>query len=417
MVINRIGQNAAEKKAFYNFLKNNKVYMKTFVSCLQKHCNDLLSEDMHVLAINDTTAIDLRNHSGRAKQEELGAIGRGSKSLGFFLHPTLILDANTGQVFGLSSVQMWARSSEQGDKQEREYQKLGIENKESYKWIQAAKDTKKSLKKVKTITIVADRESDIYEEFALVPDKRTHLLIRSSSNRCLHEEKEKLYQVLEKQPLAGAYKIAIPSERRLGRKKREAEVEVRFKKIKLKRPKNANKELPKYVEVNAVEAREKATTIPKGEEGVLWRLLTTHEVKKFEQARQIVQWYSERWQIEQLNRTFKKQGLDIEAIELESGQAIMKMTALGLQVTLKVMQLVTAREGNDLEAEVAFSKAEVKCLAELGKKLEGGTEKQKNPHKPKSLSWVSWIISRLGGWSGYQSQRPAGVIPILINDL
>ena len=169
----------------------------------------------------------------------------------------------------------------------------------------------------------------------MVPDERTHILVRSSSNRSLYEKEEKLYQVLEKQEVAGTYRIEVPSEKRLSRERRVAEIEIRFKKVRLERPKRASKKLAKYVEVYGIEARERETTIPKGETGILWRLLTTHEVESFEQARQVVIWYSERWQVEQLNRTIKRQGFNLGATELESGKAIMKMTALGLQVATK----------------------------------------------------------------------------------
>ena len=411
VVIRQVGKNNAERKAFYHLIRNKKVTIEALVNCFGEHCNDLLGRGIHVLAINDTTVINLKGHSGRVRQEELGKTGtEKEKSLGFFLHPTLILEANTGQAYGLSSVQIWTRQFEQGNKKERNYQKLRIEEKESYKWIQAAKDTKRNLKDVQTITIVADRESDIYEEFALVPDKRTHLLIRSRSDRSLYGGKEKLYQKLKEQRLAGTYKVQVPAEKRLGREKREAEIEVRFAKVKLQRPATARKELVKYVELYALEARERASTTPITEEGILWRLLTTHRLENFEQGKQVTAWYSERWQVEQLNRVLKKQGLNIEGTELESGKAIMKVTVLGLQVTLKVMQLVTASEGQ--EAKLAFNEEELTCLKELEKELEGNGEKQKNPHSSQSLLWVMWIIGRLGGWSGYQSQRPAGVITI-----
>ena len=42
------------------------------------------------------------------------------------------------------------------------------------------------------------------------------------------------------------------------------------------------------------------------------------------------------------------------------------------------------------------------------------TEKQKNPHQAGMLSWAAWVIARLGGWKGYQSESPPG--PITIND-
>ncbi|MFC3563732.1 hypothetical protein [Pedobacter jamesrossensis] len=74
-------------------------------------------------------------------------------------------------------------------KVERDYQSLPIEEKESYKWIEVSRNTKSALKDVvKGMVIIQDREGDIYEQFALIPDSDADLLIRARSNRTLADK-------------------------------------------------------------------------------------------------------------------------------------------------------------------------------------------------------------------------------------
>ena len=53
------------------------------------------------------------------------------------------------------------------------------------------------------------------------------------------------------------------------------------------------------------------------------------------------------------------------------------------------------------------------CIVLLNKHLEGKTEKLKNPYLSDSLAYAAWVIARLSGWSGYESQRPLGPIDFL----
>ena len=48
------------------------------------------------------------------------------------------------------------------------------------------------------------------------------------------------------------------------------------------------------------------------------------------------------------------------------------------------------------------------------KKLEGNTQKQKNPYKKSSLRYATWIIARLGGWKGYASERKPGITTLWV---
>ena len=46
--------------------------------------------------------------------------------------------------------------------------------------------------------------------------------------------------------------------------------------------------------------------------------------------------------------------------------------------------------------------------------MEGKTEKQKNKYKAISLKRYVWTIARLGGWKGYDSERPPGITTLWI---
>jgi hypothetical protein len=62
--------------------------------------------------------------------------------------------------------------------------------------------------------------------------------------------------------------------------------------------------------------------------------------------------------------------------------------------------------------EIVFNQEEMRCLERLNKKLEGQTKRQQNPYQAEELGYGEWVIARLGGWKGYESQRPPGVITI-----
>ena len=159
---------------------------------------------------------------------------------------------------------------------------------------------------------------------------------------------------------------------------------------------------------------ERSETVPEGEEPIEWRLYTTHKVDTIEQAMQCIQWYRERWYIEELFRILKSDGLDIEAAQLETGMALKRLILFCLQAALQIMILKIAydKKRNDCSATIVFRNKQIQFLKILLPTLEGKTDKQKNPFQSNSLSWASWIIARLGKWGGYNSQSPPGYITI-----
>jgi hypothetical protein len=371
-----------------------------------------------VLCIQDTSEINYQKHQKffRTDDEELGPVGNSS-NIGFFIHPTMVVDTGGYFPLGLSELHIWNRKIGQKDKYERDYKYQPVEEKESYRWISSGQKSVELLTDtVAHITFVGDRESDMYEEFTALKSAHTDVLVRCKENRLLYGEEQKLYEHLVAQPLAGTYKINVRTDKRKNRESREALIEVRYCKVKVCRPKNhTDKTLPDYIELTAIEAKESKFTVPSNEKPIHWRLLTTHSVSDIASAITIITWYKTRWLIEELFRLLKQKGIDIESSQLESGKGLKKLAVMALEVALRILQLKQDRDGLcSMEASIAFTPEEMEFAEKIyHHRLKGKTRKQKNLFKKGSLARMSWIIARLGGWKGYRSTTLPGSITFI----
>lgn len=192
-------------------------------------------------------------------------------------------------------------------------------------------------------------------------------------------------------------------------------MEIRYGEVEIRRPKNcSDKKAPAHIRLYAIEVRERLESVVGEEKPICWRLLTTHKIENVEQALECVKWYCYRWQIEQFFRTLKKQGLQIETSQVETGDRLMKLACIAMQVAVRTLQLTLAREGNtERMATDVFEEADIHVLEQIQPGLEGSTAKQKNPYPSKKLAWAAWIIARLGGWKGYASEAKPGPVTML----
>ena len=262
------------------------------------------------------------------------------------------------------------------------------------------------------MTYIGDREGDIYEVWARIPNATTQALFRASRNRKIAESQHTLYAYLSEPPCMGTYAFQVPADTRHGRESREAWMAVRFVPVTIQRPPRLRPtDYPPSLPLYAVEARE--IQPPPGQTPIHWRLLTTHPIRSIEAALEVIRWYSWRWHIEQLFAILKHSGLDLEATQLESVAAIKRLCMLSLGAAVRILQLWKGREDISRSATLVFNPAQQQFLAQLGSRLNGRTRKQQNPFPPYTLAWATWLIARLGGWSGYASQRPPGIVILL----
>ncbi len=390
----------AEQIAFARFFHNARVTVAEILATAAARTAEA-AVGRHVLLIEDTSEINYQAKSGRKRG--LGRVGNGT-DIGLFVHPAVAIDAVDGTVLGLAGATIWRRHAAK----RRDYQDQPIETKESYRWLDTVARARPELDQSPLVTVIADREADIYEVFVRLPDERTHVLVRAAHNRAVGDG-GRLFTTLASQPEAGRLAFELPTRR--GRPARSVRLAVRFAAARLRQPRRgAAARDPREATVNAVEVCE--IDPPNPTDAIRWRLLTTHPVATLDDAIGIVELYRRRWAVEQLFRTLKSQAIDIEASFLADGAALERLAATALVAATMVMQLVHARgeAGWTLPAARVFSPRQIATLQALTPRLEGKTAKQKNAHPPNTLAWAAWHIARLGGWTGYASERPPGPI-------
>jgi Transposase DDE domain len=338
-----------------------------------------------VLVIQDTTVL------------------RSAGGGGDYLHGAIALDVDDDAILGPVDARFLSRQS--GRKAERHL--LPIEEKESFRWLETADQAASVCAGARRITVVCDREGDIYEAFALRPAE-VDLLVRSAQDRSL-DDGGQLFAALDALPEVGRADLDLPA--RPGRARRTARLALRFATVELSRPpRRFDAGLPATLAVQLVDVRE--VDPPPGEVPIHWRLLTTRSVENAAEAWQIVDLYRRRWAIEQLFRTLKTKGFDVEGLKIGDSRPRNKLIAAAFIAAVVIQQLVHARDGGPgplRPAVDAFDEDDLPLIEAYCAKLEGKTQRQKNPHPKGTLAYASWVCARLGGWTGYYG-KPGPIV-------
>jgi Transposase DDE domain len=368
------------------FLRNARVTSSEMIGAAREGTQERVS-GRRILAIQDTTT--LRDDGDRAS---------------IALHPTIAIDADDGALLGLVHAQVLHRHG--GRKALR--RTVPFAQKESSRWLEGTQAAAGLMAHgACEVTVVADREADIYEAFALRPSG-THLLIRAMQDRRLADD-AMLFACVEDLPELGRLDVDLPAAP--GRSARTITLALRACPVLIPRPWRAADEagrLPDKVALWLVDARE--VDPPQASQPAQWRLLTTHPVADLAAARRMVLFYRQRWTIEQLFRTMKTKGFDIEHSRVEHTRAFENLATATLIAAVQVLQLVRERDGAaGRPIQDLFDPSDEPAMAKVNAALEGKTDKQKNPHPPGSLAFASWICARLGGWTGYYG-KPGPVV-------
>lgn len=383
--VRRLGGDRAGEIRLTRFLRNPAVTVAEMVAAAGRGTAARCA-GRHVLAFQDTTVV--RSEGGG----------------GLYLHAVVAVDAQDDAVLGLMHAGLLAR--EKGRRGQRG--RLPVAAKESRRWLEGAQEAAAVGAAATRLTVIADRESDIFAAFALRP-AAADLVVRAAQDRSLGDG-GRLFARADALAEAGRVQLALPAQP--GRRKRTAVLAVRFLPVRLARPRRGvHPGLPETVALNLVDLRE---VDPPPGEGVHWRLLTTHAVADVAQAVAVADLYRRRWAIEQLFRTLKTQGFDIEGLRIAEDGPRGKLVMAALVAAVTIQQLVHARDGAAGPGPLrpvtdAFAPADQPLLEAFCAALEGKTERQRNPHPKGSLAYAAWVCARLGGWTGYYG-KPGPIV-------
>ncbi|WP_419892544.1 IS4 family transposase [Paenibacillus xylanexedens] len=389
-------KNAAEAKAIYRLLQNPQL---TEENVLESYRTETLrqmkqTEESVFLCVQDTTEIKYGN---REKTPGLGAYNR-KQTKGLLAHSALVLTPS-GLPLGLLHQKIWARDL--ALKAERKVSRP-YEQKESYKWTEAAKASVLGLPADMKLIHIGDREADFFEFlYHLHVDEQSYV-VRSMQNRITEAEGLFMQDEVRKQPSSGQITVSLPRDTRSSEAARDTTLEIRFLTDMVHVPAHLKQKGAAYSPLPCTLIHALETTPLEGETPIEWFLLTNLTVATVDDAREKVAWYVQRWKIERFHYILKS-GCEIEKLQERDGDRLRKLILFYSIIAVQLQQMTyLVRQKPDAPCTSFMGDEEWKVLYRVANKTKT------LPSKPPTLRESVIALAKLGGFLGRKSDGDPG---------
>jgi len=388
----------ASAKGAYRLFDNEKVSAEKIIEPHLTQTLSRIAKEEVVLAIQDTTFLTF---SEGKKVKGLGPIGDSKTSAeGLILHHTLAV-SESNLPLGLLTRKVWGRDGF-SQQTEKERWRTPIENKESYRWIEALRETHRLVPQSTKVVTVCDREADIYEFLQEASLFNAQILIRASANRNLNDSGEqRFFERLKTLPVVGSIELSLP---RHEKRDTKAILDVRLGSITFAPPERPGKSRLTPLTFFGILVTEPNPRDPKNP--LEWKLITNVPTASFEDAVQRIVWYRLRWQIEVLHRILKT-GCDVEGCLLESKDRIIRYLALFSVIAWRIFWLThIARVEPNAPALSVVSKRELEVIRTFSRRVP------ENKKKLNTAKEVILAVAMLGGFLNRKNDGRPGPTPI-----
>ncbi|WP_237229298.1 IS4 family transposase [Rubinisphaera sp. JC750] len=292
------------------------------------------------LILNDTTEV---NYGRTRRAAGLGAVGRNT-GRGFFLHSALMRDPVSQEVVGLAGQEiLYRRGKKKGAKNTRRR----AEDRESAVWGALIDQVGRPPEGV-TWLHVCDRGADDYEVYLRAFHQGCGWVVRACRlNRSVLTAEgagTTVEDLLKEQPVQGHRQLDVQATSKSPA--RTAQLELRFGTLQVPVPSVSNTWIDAHapeepLTMSVVELREACP--PADATPVRWVLLTSQVVESAEQAEQILDYYSQRWAIEEYHKALKT-GCRVEQRYYETAEGLESVTGILVIVAVQLLRLRTLAE-------------------------------------------------------------------------
>ncbi len=373
------------------FWGNDRVSHAAIVAQQRQATLERVQGAKRVLLLQDTTSFDF------SQRKAVGGLGplENEHCQGFLAHSTLAV-SEAGVPLGLLGQHVWVRQEETVGKRHQRHERA-FEDKESYKWVQGLPDATTQAELPEAV-VICDRESHVYDFLDELMERRMDFIVRAAEGRSFTPDNQELFGALAELPVQAH--LTIDLQRHPEREARQAQVAMRFTRLRLKRPQRSQARRA-ALNVYAIEVVEPAP--PDGETPLHWLLLTSVTVTTPEQAQLVLRYYTYRWLIERFHYTLKS-GCKLEERQLREATRLQRLLAVFSLVAWKLLWLTyQARQTPDAPCTVILQSHEWQALFAFVHRS------QRLPDQPPSLRQAVRWIAQLGGFLGRKGDGDPGV--------
>jgi hypothetical protein len=363
-----------------------------------------------VLCLHDTSELDFTGHA--SLHGVLGQIGSGFHR-GYLCHNSLAVLPGHGGVLGLLAQHLHVRAD--APAQETPAQRREREDRESLLWLHGAQAVQQALARARRrpgpalppqalrLIDICDRGGDTFEFLDDEDRNGRSFVVRSNQDRRMlpghagAAEAVLLHGYLRTLPEHGRRTITVHG--RDGRPDRQATVALGWAAVRVLPPHQQRGHFRKGpLRLWALRVWEVGA--PAGVEAVEWFLLTAVPVAGPADAWERVDWYCDRWVVEELHKA-QKTGCDIEAPQFTTAQALQPMIALLSVVAVALLDL----RDRSRQAAGQDGPASAVVPAEQVEVLSGWRYGERRPLTVRAFFLA---LARLGGHQNRHQDRPPG---------